>query len=85
MIITFQEKDNQKYEIDNADTDKIFEDMKDELFKMLEKYRHDDVDLITAILSLGCITDEMQQSLSDRYGADKIIQITNAKKLGDTQ
>ena len=81
MIVTFQEKDNQKYEIDNVDTDKIFEDMKEDILNLLVKYKHDDIDLITSVLSLGCIADLLQQSLSDRYGDDKIIKITNAKHI----
>lgn len=85
MIITFQEKDNQKYEIDNIDTDKIYEDIKADILNILKKHKRDDIDLITSVFSLGCIADLLQQSLSDRYGADKIIQITNAKLIeGDS-
>lgn len=83
MIITFKEKDNKQYEIDNVDTDKIFERMKADILFLLKKYKHDDIDLITSVFSLGCISDILKQSMSDRYGADRIIDITNAKLIGD--
>ena len=83
MIITFKEKDNKKYEINNIDTDKIYEDIKEDILNVLAKYNKDDIDLITSIFSLGYIGDILKQSMSDRYGADKIIDITNAKLIGD--
>jgi hypothetical protein len=81
MVVTFEEKNNQKYEIDNKDTDKIFEDVKADVLEMLKKYKNDDIDLITTVLSLGCVANELKQSLSNRYGADKIINVTNAKLI----
>lgn len=80
MIITFQEKDSQKYEVDNVDTDEIFEDIKADILNILKKHKSD-IDLITSVFALGCIFNELQQSLSNRYGADKVIDIINAKPI----
>ena len=81
MIITFKEKDSQKYEINNADTDKLYENVKEDILIMLEKYKYDDIDLITTVFSLGYIADLLKQTISDKYGADRIIDITNAKEV----
>jgi len=84
MIVTFKEKDNQKYEIDNMKLDEIFEDTKSEILTMFEKYKESNFEeLIYFTFSLGAIFDSLQQSLSNKYGADKIIKTINAKQLGD--
>jgi len=82
MIVTFKEKDSQKYEIDNVKLDKIFEDTKSEILNIFEKYKESDFEeLIYFTFSLGSIFDNLQQSLSDKYGADKMIETTNAKQI----
>lgn len=85
MVITFQEKDNTKYEIDNVDTDKIFEETKENILRDLEKHKTDDCDLITTVFSYGAIIEELKQSLSNKYGADKIIKIIGAKPINKTE
>jgi hypothetical protein len=82
MIVTFKEKNNQKYEIDNAKLNKIFEDTKSDILNVFEKYKQSDFEeLIYFTFSLGSLFDKLQQSLSDKYGADKMIEVTNAKPI----
>jgi hypothetical protein len=81
MIVTFEEKDNKKYEIQNEHVDQIFENVKTMLDSVFEKYGYSDKDTMIATVSLVCIVEKIKNKITNEYGADKIIELTGAKEL----
>ena len=81
MIVTFEEKENKKYEIQNKHVDEIFENVKKGMLNIFEQYKKSDKDLAIATIAAGSLGKELNQWLSNEYGADEIIKITEAEEL----
>lgn len=81
MIITFEEKRNKQYEIQDEHVDEIFEEVKESMIQIYEKYNISDKDVLIASLASICLAEHLKKTLSNKYGSDKIIQITNAKEI----
>jgi C-terminal processing protease CtpA/Prc len=81
MIVTFEEKNSEQYEVQNEHVENIFNSIKDEITTVLEKYKNSNKDLLIALMSIEGIVKELNQRMSNEYGADKIIEFVGAIKL----
>lgn len=81
MIITFEELNNKRYEIQTERSDEIFNELKKDLKNMFEKYKDNEKEFFTAFLSIGCLVEKLNQAYSDEYGAKKIIDMVGAKEI----
>jgi hypothetical protein len=81
MIITFGEKENKQYEVQDEHVETIFDDVKNEVNKILEKYMDNNRDLLITLSSLGSIYNSLNQRIINDFGADQIIETLQAKEI----
>lgn len=78
MIITFNEKDGKKYEVQSDHVEKIFDDVKEKMVNILAGYEDNEENLLIAATSLGSVANVLLQMISDKIGADKVIEMLGA-------
>jgi len=80
MFIEFEEKDSKVYESHNDHVEEIFKAVKEKICEIYETYTNNE-DVCIAIIVSACVANEAQQFLSDKYGADKLIEMLDAKEV----
>jgi len=81
MILTFEEKPNKKYEIQDEHVEEIFDYIKTQLADIFEQYKNNDRDSLIASSAIACIAESLKQKLSNDFGANRIIEILQAVEI----
>jgi hypothetical protein len=81
MIVTFEEKENKQYEVQDEHVEAIFENVRNEIDNIVLQYENNSRNIIITILSLNSISKSLMQRLSNDFGADKLIETLKAKEI----
>ena len=58
-----------------------YDKTKEDLINIIEQYAKSDKDVTICVSAMGCIIKDIMQTLSDKHGADKLIEIMEAKEV----
>ena len=80
MIITIEET-GEKFEAHDERIDQVFEEVKENVISIIERYQEDEKDFASAVLALEVISNNLKDKFSNMFGFEEILRVIGASEI----